>query len=219
MTAVAAPTKTLRRTQAEGHLSPIEEVIDDIAAGKMVVLVDDEDRENEGDLVMAAEAVTADALNFMITHGRGLVCLPMTAQRATELALPPMVSRNEDDFGTAFTVSIDASPVHGVTTGISAVDRATTITLAARNGSASDFHRPGHVFPLIAREGGVLERTGHTEAAVDLARLGGFTPVGTIVEIVGDSGEMLRLPELLPWAARHGLTISTIERLRDHLKG
>ena len=209
-------SKSALRTQVEAQLSDMEEIVADIRQGRMVILVDDEDRENEGDLVMAAEAITPEAVNFMITHGRGLVCLPMSARRAEDLRLPPMVTRNEDDFGTAFTVSIDATAEHGVTTGISAADRATTIKLAAEDGSAADFHRPGHIFPLIARDGGTLVRTGHTEAAVDLAQLAGFAPVGVIVEIVGDDGEMLRLHELLPWAERHGLKISTIERLRDY---
>lgn len=212
----AAITKSDLRTQAEASLSDIEDVIADIERGRMVVLVDDEDRENEGDLVMAAEAITPQAINFMITHGRGLVCLPMSAERAQELDLPPMVARNQDDFGTAFTVSIDATSDHGITTGISASDRAATIKLAAGHGTAADFNRPGHIFPLVARAGGTLVRTGHTEAAVDLATLAGFAPMGVIVEIVGDHGEMLRLHELLPWAEKHGLKVSTIERLREY---
>lgn len=212
----AATTKSDLRTQAEASLSDIEDVIADIERGRIVVLVDDEDRENEGDLVMAAEAITPQAINFMITHGRGLVCLPMSAERAQELDLPPMVARNQDDFGTAFTVSIDATSDHGITTGISASDRAATIKLAAGHGTAADFNRPGHIFPLVARAGGTLVRTGHTEAAVDLATLAGFAPMGVIVEIVGDHGEMLRLHELLPWAEKHGLKVSTIERLREY---
>ena len=212
----AATTTSDLRTQAEASLSDIEDVIADIERGRMVVLVDDEDRENEGDLVMAAEAITPQAINFMITHGRGLVCLPMSAERAQELDLPPMVARNQDDFGTAFTVSIDATSDHGITTGISASDRAATIKLAAGHGTAADFNRPGHIFPLVARAGGTLVRTGHTEAAVDLATLAGFAPMGVIVEIVGDHGEMLRLHELLPWAEKHGLKVSTIERLREY---
>ncbi|TKI62176.1 3,4-dihydroxy-2-butanone-4-phosphate synthase [Nocardioides jishulii] len=208
--------KTPERVRAESELAPIEDVIREIGAGRMVVLVDDEDRENEGDLVMAAECVTPEAVNFMITHGKGLLCLPMTAERARELDLPPMVTKNEDDFGTAFTVSIDATCDHGVTTGISARDRATTIVLAATTATSSDLNRPGHVFPLIAHPAGTLGRTGHTEAAVDLAVLAGLAPMGAIVEIVGDDGEMLRLPQLLPWAARHGFLVSTIERLRAH---
>lgn len=212
----AAITKSDLRTQAEASLSDIEDVIADIERGRIVVLVDDEDRENEGDLVMAAEAITPQAINFMITHGRGLVCLPMSAERAQELDLPPMVARNQDDLGTAFTVSIDATSDHGITTGISASDRAATIKLAAGHGTAADFNRPGHIFPLVARAGGTLVRTGHTEAAVDLATLAGFAPMGVIVEIVGDHGEMLRLHELLPWAEKHGLKVSTIERLREY---
>ena len=154
----------------------------------------------------------------MISQGRGLVCMPMTAERAAELDLGSMVECNEDDFGTAFTVSIDARAEHGVTTGISAADRATTAVLAATHGVASDFNRPGHLFPLIATDGGVLARIGHPEAAVDLARLAGLPPVGLIVEIVGDSGEMLRLPDLIPWAQERGILISTIERLQAYLR-
>ncbi len=209
--------KSSARTVAERSLSPINEVIEEIRAGRMVVLVDDEDRENEGDLVMAAAAATPEAINFMISQGRGLVCMPMTAGRAAELELCQMVERNEDDFGTAFTVSIDACASYGITTGISASDRAVTAVLAAGEGQARDFNRPGHLFPLVARDGGVIERTGHTEAAVDLARLAGFAPVGLIVEIVGDSGEMLRLPDLIPWARERGLKISTIEMLQQFI--
>lgn len=208
--------KTSQRLDAETRLSPIEDIIRDIADGKMVVLVDDEDRENEGDLVMAAEKMTPEAVNFMITHGRGLLCMPMRQDRASELGFVPMVVNNEDDFGTAFTVSCDATADHGVTTGISATDRATTIRLAALGGVHADFNRPGHVFPLIAREGGVLTRIGHTEAGCDLAAMAGLSPVGAIIEIVGDDGEMLRLPELVEWCARHEIRISTIERLRAH---
>lgn len=209
-------SKTTQRLAAETQLSSIDEIIRDIADGKMVVLVDDEDRENEGDLVMAAEKMTPEAVNFMITHGRGLLCMPMRQDRAAELGFTPMVVNNEDDFGTAFTVSCDATAAHGVTTGISAVDRATTIRLAALGGVHDDFNRPGHVFPLIAREGGVLTRIGHTEAGCDLAAMAGLSPVGAIIEIVGDDGEMLRLPELVKWCAHHDIRISTIERLRAY---
>ena len=215
-TSQTKPAKTAARLTAEEGLAPIEAIISDIASGRMVVLVDDEDRENEGDLVMAAEMITPEAVNFMITHGRGLLCMPMTQSRAAELGLAPMVDSNEDDFGTAFTVSCDATAQHGVTTGISARDRATTIRLAARGGSDADFNRPGHVFPLIAREGGVLTRIGHTEAGCDLASAAGLSPVAAIIEIVGDDGEMLRLPELVRWCASHGILISTIERLRAY---
>ncbi|MFZ2272160.1 3,4-dihydroxy-2-butanone-4-phosphate synthase [Corynebacterium variabile] len=208
--------KSDRRKTAEKLLSPVEDVVTAIAAGRMVVLVDDEDRENEGDLVIAAEKITPEAVNFMITQGRGLLCMPMSAERAEQLELPPMVERNEDDFGTAFTLSCDATAEHGVTTGISAFDRATTIKLAAGEGDPGDLHRPGHVFPLIAKDEGTLARIGHTEAAVDLAKMAGLSPVAAIVEIVGESGHMLRLPELMPWCAEHGIAISTIERLREY---
>ncbi|KAB1504401.1 3,4-dihydroxy-2-butanone-4-phosphate synthase [Corynebacterium sp. 320] len=208
--------KTDARRNAETLLSPIEDIVADIAAGKMVVLVDDEDRENEGDLIMAAEAMTPESVNFMITHGKGLLCAPMTAEHAAQLNFAPMVHSNEDDFGTAFTVSCDATADFGVTTGISAADRATTISLLASGGTASSFHRPGHVFPLIARHGGVLARIGHTEAGSDLAAMAGFSPVAAIIEIIGDDGEMLRLPELVDWCGKHNISLSTIERLRTY---
>ncbi|OIQ88923.1 3,4-dihydroxy-2-butanone 4-phosphate synthase [mine drainage metagenome] len=203
--------------QASGLADP-REVIAAVARGELVVMVDDENRENEGDLIVAADFADARAINFMITHGRGLVCLSLTGERALELQLPPMVQHNQDYRGTAFTVSIDGSPENGVLTGISAGERARTIELA-RCGDAHDLVRPGHVFPLIARSGGVLERPGHTEASVDLARLAGLTPAGVIVEIIGEDGEMLRLPALRAFAARHGLLISSIERLQEYLRG
>lgn len=197
-------------------LDPAADAIAAIARGEMVVIVDDEDRENEGDLVVAADHATAGVINFMITHGRGLVCLALPAARAAELELPPMVPRNEDHMGTAFTVSIDGTPACGVTTGISAGERATTIRLAL-SGSASDLQRPGHVFPLIAREGGVLTRTGHTEASVDIARLAGCTPAGVIVEIIGEDGEMLRRDALRSFADHHGLVMTSIDLIRRHI--
>ena len=193
------------------------DVIAAIARGEFVVVVDDEDRENEGDLIIAADHATPAAINFMITHGRGLVCLAITDERARHLNLAPMVARNEDHMGTAFTVSIDATPANGVHTGISATERATTIAVALR-GDAGDLARPGHIFPLIARAGGVLERPGHTEASVDLARLAGCSPAGVIVEIIGEDGEMLRLGSLLGFAEKHGLLITSIERLREYLR-
>nr|VDG64201.1 3,4-dihydroxy-2-butanone 4-phosphate synthase / GTP cyclohydrolase II [Streptococcus thermophilus] len=208
--------KTDERLHAETELRPIEEIVSDVAAGKMVVLVDDEDRENEGDLIMAAEAATPEAINYMITQGRGLLCVPMPASRAQQLNLHPMVHTNEDDYGTAFSVSCDATGNYGVTTGISASDRAQTVRLLASGGTEHDFHRPGHVFPLIAREGGVLTRVGHTEAGSDLAAMAGFSPVGVIIEILGDDGEMLRLPQLIPWCKERGISISTIERMREY---
>ena len=212
----ASVNKTDERLFAETELSPIEKIVSDVAAGKMVVLVDDEDRENEGDLIMAAEAATPEAINFMITQGRGLLCMPMPANHAQRLNLHPMVKTNEDDFGTAFSVSCDATGDYGVTTGISASDRARTVQLLANGGNENDFHRPGHIFPLIAREGGVLTRVGHTEAGSDLAAMAGFSPVGVIIEIIGDDGEMLRLPQLVPWCKERGISISTIERMRDY---
>ncbi len=188
-----------------------EELLAAIAAGEMVVITDDENRENEGDLIMAAEKVTPEAINFMVTHGRGLVCAPLTQKRATELGLYEM-ARNEDPFGTKFTITVDAN--EGTSTGISAFDRSQTIRLLADpRAGARDFHAPGHVFPLIAREGGVLVRAGHTETAVDLARLAGLGPYGVICEIMKDDGTMARLPDLQTFAAQHKLKIGTVADL------
>ncbi|MGA4847648.1 bifunctional 3,4-dihydroxy-2-butanone-4-phosphate synthase/GTP cyclohydrolase II [Streptomyces sp. G5(2025)] len=195
-------------------LDPVEQAIRDIAAGRPVVVVDDEDRENEGDLVVAAEKATPEIVAFMMTECRGLICAPMEAGELDRLRLPQMVEDNTESMSTAFTVSVDASAAHGVTTGISADDRATTLQLlAGGQATADDFVRPGHIFPLRARAGGVLARDGHTEAAVDLARLAGLRPAGAIVEIAGEDGKMLRLPELIPFARKHGLTIISIEDL------
>ncbi|MEU1039995.1 bifunctional 3,4-dihydroxy-2-butanone-4-phosphate synthase/GTP cyclohydrolase II [Streptomyces sp. NPDC005551] len=195
-------------------LDPVERAIADIAAGRPVVVVDDEDRENEGDLVIAAEKATPEIIAFMMSECRGLICAPMEGDELDRLRLPQMVDDNTESMKTAFTVSVDASGAHGVTTGISAADRATTLRLLAEGRSeAGDFVRPGHVFPLRARSGGVLVRNGHTEAAVDLARLAGLRPAGAIVEIAGEDGHMLRLPELIPFARKHGLTIISIEDL------
>lgn len=194
----------------------IPEAVAAIARGDMIVVVDDEDRENEGDLVMAADHVTPEAVNFMITHGRGLVCMPITGEHAERLGLPPMVEKNEDSHGTAFTVSVDGTPAHGVSTGISASDRATTIRLAL-GGNIADLQRPGHVFPLIAKDGGVVERQGHTEASIEFARLAGLRPAGVIVEIIGPDGEMLRLRGLAEFAHKHGLLLTTVERLRQYV--
>ncbi|MEV6740027.1 bifunctional 3,4-dihydroxy-2-butanone-4-phosphate synthase/GTP cyclohydrolase II [Streptomyces sp. NPDC051104] len=195
-------------------LDPVEQAIADIAAGRPVVVVDDEDRENEGDLVIAAEKVTPEIVAFMMSECRGLICVPMEGEELDRLGLPQMVDENNESMKTAFTVSVDASAAHGVTTGISASDRATTLQLLARGtAEPSDFVRPGHVFPLRAKPGGVLVRNGHTEAAVDLARLAGLRPAGAIVEIAGEDGHMLRLPELIPFARKHGLTIISIEDL------
>ncbi|WP_199547941.1 bifunctional 3,4-dihydroxy-2-butanone-4-phosphate synthase/GTP cyclohydrolase II [Streptomyces sp. N35] len=200
-------------------LDPVEQAIADIAAGRPVVVVDDEDRENEGDLVIAAEKATPEIIAFMMSECRGLICAPMESDELERLRLPQMVADNTESMKTAFTVSVDASGAHGVTTGISARDRATTLRLLASGTTeASDFVRPGHIFPLRAREGGVLVRNGHTEAAVDLARLAGLRPAGAIVEIAGEDGTMLRLPELVPFARKHGLTIISIEDLIAYRK-
>ncbi|KZL91252.1 bifunctional 3,4-dihydroxy-2-butanone-4-phosphate synthase/GTP cyclohydrolase II [Clostridium magnum] len=189
----------------------IEEAIEDIKEGKMIVVVDDEDRENEGDLLMAAEKVTPEAINFMATYGRGLICTPITRKRLEELEMPQMVSKNTDNHQTAFTVSIDAIET---TTGISAYERAATIKkMLDPNASGKDFRRPGHVFPLEAKEGGVLVRTGHTEAAVDLPRLAGLYPAGVICEIMSSDGTMARTPELLDYVKEHNLKIITIADL------
>ncbi len=188
----------------------IEEVLDDIANGKMVILVDDEDRENEGDLCMAAEKVTPEAINFMAKYGRGLICLSLTPERVEELKLPMMTDDNTSPFGTAFTVSIEAKK--GVTTGISAADRARTILTAIDpRTKPEDLVRPGHVFPLKAKAGGVLQRAGQTEGSVDLARLARLTPAGVICEIMSDDGTMARVPELMEFAKRHNLKIVTIK--------
>ena len=196
-------------------LSKIEEAIADLRDGRMVVLVDDEDRENEGDLTLAAEFVTPEAINFMARHGRGLICLSITEEKAQELQLPPMVHDNSSAFGTAFTVSIEAR--RGVTTGISAHDRATTIRAAiAQDATAEDLVRPGHVFPIIARKGGVLVRTGQTEGSVDLARLAGCIPAGVICEIMNEDGTMARMPDLERFAAEHDLRIVAIKDLIEY---
>lgn len=193
-------------------LNTAEELIEDIRAGKMVILMDDEDRENEGDIIIAAECVTAEHINFMARFARGLICMPMSRERCELLKLPLMAPRNGSGFGTKFTVSIEAAV--GVTTGISAADRACTVQAAvARHAVADDIVSPGHIFPLMAQPGGVLARAGHTEAACDLARMGGFEPAGVICEIMNDDGTMARRPELEVFAAEHGLKIGTIAAL------
>jgi len=193
-------------------IKSIEAALEDIRNGKMVILVDDEDRENEGDLTMAAEMVTPEAINFMAREGRGLICLSLTEQRADELELPLMVQENSSSFGTAFTVSIEAR--RGVTTGISAADRSHTIQVAIdETMTARDLARPGHVFPLRAKRGGVLVRAGQTEGSVDLARLAGLKPAGVICEIMNDDGTMARMPELREFAERHQLKIVTVADL------
>ena len=193
-------------------ISSTEEIVAELRAGRMVILVDEEDRENEGDLVLAADFVTPEAINFMIRHARGLVCLTLTEERCDELNLPMMTTRNGTSFGTNFTVSIEAA--EGVTTGISAADRARTIQVAvAKETSQSDIVQPGHIFPLRAQKGGVLMRAGHTEAGCDLTALAGLTPASVICEIVKDDGSMARLPDLLEFAKEHGLKIGTIADL------
>ncbi|NLS14132.1 3,4-dihydroxy-2-butanone-4-phosphate synthase [Vibrio sp. SM6] len=196
-------------------ISTPKEIIEDIRAGKMVILMDDEDRENEGDLIMAAECITPEAINFMATHGRGLICLTMTKARCQHLGLPPMVQDNNAQYTTNFTVSIEAA--EGVTTGISAADRARTVQAAvAPNAKAADLVQPGHIFPLAAQEGGVLTRAGHTEAGCDLARLAGFEPASVIVEILNDDGTMARRPDLEVFAEKHGIKLGTIADLIEY---
>ena len=193
----------------------IEEVVEDIRNGKMVVVVDDPERENEGDLVVAAQFATSEAVNFMATHARGLICLCLTGERCEELGLPQMTHRNEARLGTAFTVSVEAR--EGVTTGISAADRSHTIHVAIDPGStAHDLVQPGHVFPLRARDGGVLVRAGQTEAAVDLARLAGLVPAGVVCEIMNEDGTMARVPDLVPYCERHGLRMITVADLIEY---
>jgi len=197
---------------ARRNLDPIEEIIADVKAGKMVILMDDEDRENEGDLIMAAEKVTPEAIAFFVRHTSGIICLPTTRERLEQLRLPQMVPDNTEAHRTAFTVSVDYR--HGTTTGISALDRAKTIrALADPAVKPEDFARPGHIFPLRYAEGGVLTRAGHTEASVDLARLAGLSPCAIICEIVNDDGTMKRGPELIAFAREHGLKVGTIAEL------
>ncbi|MCX7738082.1 MAG: bifunctional 3,4-dihydroxy-2-butanone-4-phosphate synthase/GTP cyclohydrolase II [Hydrogenothermaceae bacterium] len=196
------------------RFNTIEEAIKDIYEGKMVIMVDDPDRENEGDLVMAAEKVTPQAINFMAKEGRGLICLSMLPERLKELDIPLMTLNNTDPKGTAFCISIDAHPKYGSTTGISAFDRALTIRLAVSpDAKPDDFVKPGHIFPLMAKKGGVLERTGHTEASVDLAKLAGLYPAGVICEIMKDDGTMARLNDLFEFAKKYDLKIITIADL------
>ena len=196
-------------------ISPVTEIIADIRAGRMVVLVDEAERENEGDLVLAAEFVTPEAVNFMARYGRGLICLTLTEQKCRSLNLPLMVANNRSPLGTNFTVSIEAA--EGVTTGISAADRARTVQVAIRpDAGPADLVQPGHIFPLMAQDGGVLVRAGHTEAGCDLARLAGLIPAAVICEILKDNGEMARLPDLIEFAAQHKLKIGTIADLIHH---
>ncbi|MGP3924894.1 bifunctional 3,4-dihydroxy-2-butanone-4-phosphate synthase/GTP cyclohydrolase II [Streptomyces sp. 8N616] len=210
--------------EEELRLDPVELAIAEIAAGRPVVVVDDENRENEGDLILAAEKATPEIVAFMMSECRGLICAPMEGDDLDRLDLPQMVEENTESMRTAFTVSVDASAEHGVSTGISAADRATTLRLlAAGTGpeptrAPGDFVRPGHIFPLRARPGGVLVRNGHTEAGVDLARLAGLRPAAAIVEIAAEDGTMMRLPELVPFARKHGLAIISIEDLIAYRK-
>lgn len=200
-------------TEQHIQLNTIEEAIEDIRQGKVIIVVDDEDRENEGDFLAAADKVTPEMINFMATHGKGLICTPLTEKRCKELDLHVMVTNNTDNMQTAFTVSVDLKG-NGVTTGISAQDRAKTVqALIDPNTKSYDLARPGHIFPLIAKEGGVLRRTGHTEAAIDFARLAGFKPAGVICEIMKDDGSMARLPELYEVAKRFDLKLVSIEDL------
>ena len=193
-------------------LASTEEIIEEIRRGHIVVLVDDEDRENEGDLIFAADFVTPEKINFLAKHGRGLICMPITAEHAAQLALAPMTRNNKTVHGTNFTVAIEAA--EGVTTGISAADRAHTIRVASRpHAQPGDIVQPGHVFPLVAAAGGVLMRAGHTEACCDLARLAGLTPAAVLCEVMNDDGTMARLPDLLPFASKHGLKVGTIADL------
>jgi 3,4-dihydroxy 2-butanone 4-phosphate synthase / GTP cyclohydrolase II len=202
-------------TLAPVGISPVEDIVADMRAGRMVILVDEEDRENEGDLVLAAEHVTPEAINFMARFGRGLICLTLTRERCELLRLPPMVTRNGTKHATAFTVSIEAA--EGVTTGISAADRARTVQAAvAANAVATDLVQPGHIFPLQAVDGGVLMRAGHTEAGCDLSAMAGCAPAAVICEIMKDDGTMARLPDLQLFAAEHGLKIGTIADLIEH---
>jgi 3,4-dihydroxy 2-butanone 4-phosphate synthase/GTP cyclohydrolase II len=196
-------------------ISPVSALVNELAAGRMVILVDEEDRENEGDLVLAAEFVTPEAINFMARHARGLICLTLTRERCERLHLPPMAAKNGAQHGTAFTVSIEAAS--GVTTGISAADRARTVQAAVRrDAKPSDLVQPGHIFPLQAQDGGVLMRAGHTEAGCDLAAMAGLTPAAVICEVMNDDGTMARLPDLVAFAERHGLRIGTIASLIEH---
>lgn len=191
--------------------STIEQAIEEIRQGKMIVVVDDENRENEGDLLMAAELATPEAINFMASHGKGMICVPLTESRANELELPLMVERNTESMRTAFTITVDAKTVR---TGISAFERAETIKqLISPSAVSEDFVKPGHIFPLIARAGGVLQRAGHTEAAVDLARLAGYKPAGVICEIMHDDGTMARLPQLIEFCMKHELSLITVADL------
>ncbi|WP_425991605.1 3,4-dihydroxy-2-butanone-4-phosphate synthase [Brevundimonas sp. TWP2-3-2] len=205
-------TIVLAHDMFDSPISPIEDILEDARNGRPYILVDAEDRENEGDVIIPAQFATPDQINFMARHARGLICLAITSERARQLRLPPMAAENRESMTTAFTVSIEAA--EGVTTGISAADRARTVQVASDpSKGADDIVSPGHVFPLVARDGGVLVRTGHTEAAVDISRMAGLTPAGVICEIMNDDGTMARLPDLVAFAQLHGLKIGTIADL------
>ncbi|MBU1347348.1 MAG: 3,4-dihydroxy-2-butanone-4-phosphate synthase [Alphaproteobacteria bacterium] len=208
-------TIVLARDMFDSPISPIEDILEDARNGRPYILVDAEDRENEGDVIIPAQFATPDQINFMARHARGLICLAITSERARQLRLPPMAAENRESMTTAFTVSIEAA--EGVTTGISAADRARTVQVAADpTRTADDIVSPGHVFPLVARDGGVLVRTGHTEAAVDISRMAGLTPAGVICEIMNEDGTMARLPDLVAFAQLHGLKIGTIADLIEY---
>lgn len=197
--------------------SPVEELIAEIRAGRIVIITDDADRENEGDFICAAEKITPEMVNFMIKYGRGLLCVPLPQKRCRELMLPPQMIDNQATFGTAFTVSVDAHPRHNVSTGVSATDRATTIHLLADESTTpSDIVRPGHIHPIAAREGGVLVRAGHTEASVDLARMAGLKPAGVLIEIMNDDGTMARVPDLVKIAQQHKLKMGTVADIVEY---
>ena len=215
MNASVTPIAAPRTARAPAPISSVEEIVADMAAGRMVILVDEEDRENEGDIVLAADHVTPEAINFMARYARGLICLTLSREMCERLNLPPMVARNGAQHSTAFTVSIEAA--EGVTTGISAADRSRTVQAAvARNAVAADLVQPGHIFPLQAVDGGVLMRAGHTEAGCDFATMAGCSPASVICEVMNEDGTMARLPDLQLFAAEHGLKIGTIAALIEH---
>ncbi|MDM0118757.1 bifunctional 3,4-dihydroxy-2-butanone-4-phosphate synthase/GTP cyclohydrolase II [Variovorax arabinosiphilus] len=215
MNASVTPIAGTRNGRTPAPISPVSEIVAELAAGRMVILVDEEDRENEGDIVIAADHITAESINFMARHARGLICLTLSREMCERLNLPPMVARNGAKHSTAFTVSIEAA--EGVTTGISAADRARTVQAAvARDAVAADLVQPGHIFPLQAVDGGVLMRAGHTEAGCDLAAMAGCSPASVICEVMNEDGTMARLPDLQIFAAEHGLKIGTIAALIEH---
>jgi 3,4-dihydroxy 2-butanone 4-phosphate synthase / GTP cyclohydrolase II len=203
--------------QVSELFSPVEELIAELRAGRMIIVTDDADRENEGDFICAAEKITPEMVNFMVKHGRGLLCVLLPQRRCRELMLPPQLAENQATLGTAFTVSVDAHPRHGVSTGVSASDRATTIRLLAEESTTpGDLVRPGHISPIAAREGGVLVRAGHTEASVDLARLAGLKPAGVLIEIMNEDGTMARLPDLEKIARQYGLKMGTVASVIEY---